>query len=371
MSSEASELCPESKILLEDVIESFRNTLILEEVHFLLTGHEAWERFVAQATLSREEADVLREGLKELKRAMYTEAEDQLSRERFLSAFPKLKAELVERIRKLHELADEVDRVHKNCTISNIVTGSTGAASGVLSILGLGLAPFTAGTSLALSAVGAGLGAASAVAQVSTSIVEYSSESSAKAKARRLKSTDSIEEDIITKVLNYSEPQIFAFGRKSLKDLRDLGNNVRAIKGAKTNPQLVVNALHLMRGKPVSARSGRQVQEAFKGTALAMTKGARIMSGALSGLFLAMDVFCLVKESGHLQEGAKTESAEELRQQAREMERMLKKFTKFYESQALHDPRAGQGAGLCVEERHRGTLLERKRGGNKVFGMGC
>ncbi|XP_032272804.1 apolipoprotein L3-like [Phoca vitulina] len=263
---------------------------------------------------------------------MYTEAEDQLSRERFLSEFPKLKPKLEEYIRKLYELANEVDRVHKNCTISNIVAGSTGAVSGVLSILGLGLAPFTAGTSLALSAVGAGLGAASAVAQVSTSIVEYSSESSAKAKARRLRSTDSIEEDIIIKVLNYSKPQIFALARKSLKDLQDLGNNVRAIKVAKTNPQLVVNALHLMRGKPVSAQSARQVQEAFKGTALAMTKGARIMSGALSGLCLAMDVFSLVKESGHLQEGAKTESAEELRQQAREMERMLKKFTKFYES---------------------------------------
>ncbi|XP_030898047.1 LOW QUALITY PROTEIN: apolipoprotein L3-like [Leptonychotes weddellii] len=262
---------------------------------------------------------------------MYTEAEDQLFRERLLSEFPKLKPKLEERIRKLHELADEVDRVHKNCTISNIVAGTTGAASGLLSIPGLGLAPFTAGASLVLSAVGAGLGAASAVAQVSTSIVEYSSELSAKAKARRLRSTDFIEEDIITKVLNSSKPKS-ALACKCLKDLQDLGNKVRAIKVATINPQLVVNALHLMRGKPVSAQSARQVQKAFKGTALAMTKGARIMSGALSGLFLAMDVFSLVKESGHLQEGAKTESAEELRQQAREMERMLKKFTKFYES---------------------------------------
>jgi len=332
MSSEASELCPESKILLEDVIEYFQNTLILEEVHFLLTDHEAWERFVAQATLSREEADVLREGLKELERAMYTEAEDQLSKERLLSAFPKLKAELVERIRKLHELADEVDRVHKNCTISNIVTGSTGAASGVLSILGLGLAPFTAGTSLALLAVGAGLGAASAVAQVSTSIVEYSSESSAKAQASRLTSTDFDKGKVVAKGLSDIIPQISSLAVKSVQALENIAKNVRAIKLAKVKPRLVVNARRFVTAQRVSVRSGRQVQKAFGGTALAMTKGARIMGAATAGLCLVMDVVNLVKDSEHLQKGAKAESADEMRQQARELENKLEKLTKIYES---------------------------------------
>nr|XP_035956055.1 apolipoprotein L3-like [Halichoerus grypus]XP_035956056.1 apolipoprotein L3-like [Halichoerus grypus] len=332
MSSEASELCPESKILLEDVIEYFQNTLILEEVHFLLTDHEAWERFVAQATLSREEADVLREDLKELERAMYTEAEDQLSRERFLSAFPKLKAELEERIRKLHELADEVDRVHKNCTISNIVTGSTGAASGVLSILGLGLAPFTAGTSLALLAVGAGLGAASAVAQVSTSIVEYSSESSAKAQASHLTSTDFDKGKVGAKGLSDIIPQIRSLAVQSVQALENIAKNVRAIKLAKVKPRLVVNARRFVTAQRVSVRSGRQVQKAFGGTALAMTKGARIMGAATAGLCLVIDVVNLVKHSEHLQKGAKAESADEMRQQAWELENKLEKLTKIYES---------------------------------------
>ncbi|XP_027944422.1 apolipoprotein L3-like [Eumetopias jubatus] len=264
---------------------------------------------------------------------MDMEAKDQLARERFLSEFPKLKFMFEERIRKLYELADKVDRVHKNCTISNMVASSTGAASSLLSILGLGLAPFTAGASLALSAVGAGLGAASAVTQVATNIMEYSSESSAKAEASCLTSTDFIEEDVITKVLNYSKPQISALACKCLKDLPDLANNVRAVKKvAKIKPQLIVNAHLLMRGKPVSAEGASQIQKAFKGTALTMTKGALVMHGSLSGLSLAMDVFSLVQESGHLQEGAKAELAEQLRWQAREMERKLKKFTKFYES---------------------------------------
>uniref|UniRef100_A0A452QAJ5 Uncharacterized protein n=1 Tax=Ursus americanus TaxID=9643 RepID=A0A452QAJ5_URSAM len=43
----------ESEALVEEVIESFQNSVSREELHFLLTDHEAWDRFVAEATLSR------------------------------------------------------------------------------------------------------------------------------------------------------------------------------------------------------------------------------------------------------------------------------------------------------------------------------
>ena len=134
------------------------------------------------------------------------EADDQLSREGLLSAFPQLKLDLEERIRKLREFADDVDRVHKNCTRSNMVAGSAGVASGVLTLLGLGLAPFTAGTSLTLSAAGAGLGAAAAVTQVSTSIMEYSRESSAIAQASCLTSSDFGEGEIAARLLHDNIP---------------------------------------------------------------------------------------------------------------------------------------------------------------------
>jgi hypothetical protein len=52
-----------------------------------------------------------------------------------------------------------------------------------------------------------------------------------------------------------------------------------------------------------------------------MTKGARMMGAATAGVFLLMDVISLVKESMHLHDGAKTESAAELRQQARSWRR--------------------------------------------------
>ncbi|KAK1341562.1 hypothetical protein QTO34_017977 [Cnephaeus nilssonii] len=63
-----------------------------------------------------------------------------------------------------------------------------------------------------------------------------------------------------------------------------------------------------------------------------MSKGARVLGAATAGVFLLMDVVDLVKESKHLHEGAKAESAEELRQQAQELERRLEELTRIHES---------------------------------------
>ena len=83
----------------------------------------------------REEADVLREYLLELKTDLVEEdqdrpQQDQLDRKRFLEEFPRVKRELEESIAKLHALADKVDKVHRDCTITNVVANSAGAVSG-------------------------------------------------------------------------------------------------------------------------------------------------------------------------------------------------------------------------------------------------
>ncbi|OBS79671.1 hypothetical protein A6R68_22127, partial [Neotoma lepida] len=109
--------------------------------------------------------------------------EKELQKRRFLEEFPGLKRKLEEHIRKPRDLADHLDKVHKDCTISNVVSSSVGIASGVL---GLALAPFTGGVSLLLSAASVGLGAAAGVTGLTTSIVEESSRITDEAEARRL-----------------------------------------------------------------------------------------------------------------------------------------------------------------------------------------
>ncbi|KAF7460173.1 hypothetical protein GHT09_019906 [Marmota monax] len=341
MDPDPSKACPDGKSLTEDAIEYLQSVVSREDLELLLT-EEAWESLVAGADLSREEADALYEALNKLRGDMALEDKDMLQthvqdRERFLQEFPQVKAELEEHIEKLRALADRVDKVHKDCTISHVVANSTGAASGVLTILGLALAPVTAGVSLALSATGVGLGIAAAVTTVSTSIVEHSSTVSATEEASSLVSKNASNAKAVAQIVGHNAPKAISLTKNFIQVLGDIGKHIRAIKLAQANPRLVSSARRLMTTGRISIRSGKQVQRAFGGTALAMTKGARIMGAATTGIFLLMDVIDLVKKSTHLHEGAKAESAQELRQKAQELEEKLQELIQTHERLQL-DP---------------------------------
>uniref|UniRef100_A0A8C6E2S5 Apolipoprotein L3 n=1 Tax=Moschus moschiferus TaxID=68415 RepID=A0A8C6E2S5_MOSMO len=273
----------------EDVTEYVQENVRWEHLQFLLTEDKAWENFVTEADLSREEEYALREYLIKLQTVLAREDQDSLQKcqqekERFLKEFPRVKQELEENIKKLRELADSVDKVHRDCTISNVVASSTGVVSGALGILGLVLAPFTAGLT------------AAAVTGLSTMVVESVNTSSAETQASRLDTAE---------IKSY---------KGHLYKVKDFWRHIRAIRVARGNPQLVATAQRYITNGQVSVQSAQQVRRHFRGTALAATRTARLGSGVVSGLFMALDVYSLVKDAQYLQEGAKTASAENMRQ---------------------------------------------------------
>ncbi|XP_032773849.1 apolipoprotein L3-like [Rattus rattus] len=359
---------PEEKCFLENVFFYLLDTRSLEDLQLLLTEEESWKHFVAGVGLSREEEDALREALAEIFEDSDGEEEDKLQRdlqgkkerkeedalrealggnaadsdtedehqlqndkERFLEAYPPVRLELEECIKKLHALADKVDKVHRDCTISQVVASSSSAVSGVLTILGLALVPVTAGVSLALSATGMGLGAAAAVTSVSTSIVEKVIVVSAKGKASKLVPTKDTMNGM-REVLEQSGSRLASLSTNSIQNIQGIQKNMNAIQLAKANACLATNAKHLMTAGKTSTQTTKQVQKAFGGTALAMTKEARIMGATTAGLFLLIDVVRLVEDSKHLHEGAKSVPAAELRQQARDLEQKLQELNQFHDS---------------------------------------
>ncbi|KAM7244120.1 hypothetical protein CapIbe_004728 [Capra ibex] len=186
------------EVFFEEVVECLWDTLSREELLLLL--NEFLERIEAEASLSREEVEALCKFLNELKTDLAMEdqerfQQDLLDRQRFLKEFPQVKQELEESISKLCALADRADKSHRDWTIFKVVANSTGTVSGVLSTLGLALAPVTAGASLAFLTIGLGLGAAAAVPTVSSSIVDHFSRSSAETEASGPLST-SIKEKV-------------------------------------------------------------------------------------------------------------------------------------------------------------------------------
>lgn len=268
---------------------------------------------------------------------MSEEDQDRLQRElqdteKFAETFPQVKLELEEHIRKLQALADRVDKVHRDCTISKVVAGSTSTVSGVLTLLGLALVPVTAGTGLVLLATGMGLGAAAAVTSVSTGIVDYTNESSAKTRASHLVSTSMVKVKMVAEAVVHSGPRVYELSENCCRVLRCLQQSIYAIKLAKANPALATSAKRLLTMGSISAQSGKQVKNAFRGTALAMSRRAWLMNAATTGVTLVGDVIGLVKESKRLHQGAKAQSAEELRQQAQELEEKLGVLTQIHES---------------------------------------
>ncbi|XP_038649027.1 apolipoprotein L2-like [Scyliorhinus canicula] len=70
----------------------------------------------------------------------------------FVKRFPGWKSQIDGRIRELQEIAKSIDTFHRGSTIANVTGSSMSVVGGVLTIVGIIAAPFTAGTSLVLTA---------------------------------------------------------------------------------------------------------------------------------------------------------------------------------------------------------------------------
>lgn len=318
----------ESKSFPEDA-EFLLGPMSKEKLQSLPKG-DTGQGSVAEEDLLRMEARAQHDAVALLHTDIAVEEEDILEkdlryREWFMTLFPLVRRKLEACIGELHTLADKVDKVHRDCTISNVAASSTGAVSGILTIAGLCLAPVTAGASLALLTAGMGLGVAAAVTGVSASIVDRSHSSVAKAKANRLLSTSTNEEKVIEEALRHSAPQIASLTSKCFWSVEGIVKNANAIKTVRKYPQSLSKAMETM------SRSSTQGRKVFKDTALAMTKGARVAGMAMAGFGLLLDVVSIVDQSMYLHKGTKAATAEELRKQAQALERKLESLTRTYE----------------------------------------
>nr|XP_055185403.1 apolipoprotein L3-like [Nyctereutes procyonoides] len=232
------------------------------------------------------------------------------AREKFLNVFPQVKVELEGYIRRLRECADEVGRVHKGCTITNIVASSTGAATGPLGIHGLGLVPVIGGLSPETLVAGVG----------------GSHESPATAEATLDK------EEVVAKVLHENWSSISSLAVDTMKVLARAARDIRNLRLGRFTCQPVVMAAGLLTANRALGLGWAQVKRVVRGTLRAIVRGARVIGMASLGLFVLMEAVSLVFKSGNLHEEAKTWSAESMREEAQELDRKLELLIKIYES---------------------------------------
>ncbi|XP_051790427.1 apolipoprotein L3-like [Erpetoichthys calabaricus] len=251
----------------------------------------------------------------------------------FMEDLPRLSTELYEYLSQMEKIADGMDEVQKNTTIGNIVSSSVGVLSGVLTIAGLALAPFAAGGSTLLAAMGTGLGTTSGVGGLLIGL----------AKSVLHSNEEKMVNDILKKYLTAAHPVILLakgedtttctdlFDQQEIEDIlksristfknhgksfEEIGNCVKAYKAIKAKPSLGKTAERLCKvnGTVRKTRQANRVRKMLKGTPVTLSRTTRIMNGVTSAAFIGMEIQSIYQDSIDLSNGSRSEAAQIIRE---------------------------------------------------------
>ncbi|XP_014834517.1 PREDICTED: uncharacterized protein LOC106912199 isoform X5 [Poecilia mexicana] len=248
----------------------------------------------------------------------------------FVRFFNQRGASLQQRILELLSLADLADNFHKKTVTASVGGGVASVAGSVTTITGLILAPFTAGTSLIVTAVGIGIATAGGVTSASANITDTLHSKTDRKKVEKMIQDyqDEIKDikdclEFLQEGMETLEEWNFEKYAESISK-KHLNQNVKHVmkEGGRAGKALVINTESLI--------STVQVLSVAGGAA----KAAQVMSvttGVMSGLFLALDVFFLAKDSMELKKGAKTEFAAKIREVCKDLQDGLLELNRIKE----------------------------------------
>ncbi|XP_065129945.2 uncharacterized protein [Paramisgurnus dabryanus] len=271
----------------------------------------------------------------------------------FIGLFSKRRSGMEQFLSDLEESAVQLDRMKKGASISTVAGSSLGIAGGVLSIVGLALAPVTAGVSLALTLTGVGLGVTSGVNSLVTGITETAVNIHHGKNAR----------NIFREFMNDTNKMQCCLEQASVKHVKDLDVVdifkaekvlVRAVGVAKGVDALVdaVSAVKVLKSEQMVATATKiglqetqstrtisklatdlpDIGKLAKGTPLALSKSARAGFITVNALFIGLDFLFICKDSISLAKGSKSETSQLIRSRATLWKSELEAWQKIYDS---------------------------------------
>ncbi|XP_077356396.1 uncharacterized protein LOC144003739 isoform X2 [Festucalex cinctus] len=261
----------------------------------------------------------------------------------FVRLFNRRGASLQQRILELLALADAADNFHKKTVSASVGGGVAGVAGSVTTITGLILAPFTAGTSLIVTAVGIGVATAGGLTSASANITDTVHSKTDRKKVEKMIQDYQEEINDIKDCLQFLQEGMETLEERNFEQYaqnisqKHLNQNVKHVmkEGGRAGKALVINTESLINTVQVLSVAG------------GAAKAAQVMSvttGVMSGLFLALDIFFLAKDSVELRKGAKTEFAAKIREVCKDLQDGLLELNRIKEElQATMD-------GIQVEE---------------------
>ncbi|XP_036417981.1 uncharacterized protein LOC118801726 isoform X2 [Colossoma macropomum] len=257
--------------------------------------------------------------------------------QRFSETYRGRRSRMFRFLSDLEETAVKLDRMKMGSSISTVAGSSVGIAGSILSIVGLALAPVTAGTSLALTLTGVGLGVTSGVTSLVTGITEMAVNSHHGANANNVFQRFMEDVQMVLDCLEQaarrqrfvphldegntalgSAKAIIHAGTvsKGIDALVDGASAMKALKTeevARTAVSMGLQEAKAARNIPNLAADLPDIGRLAKGTPLAMTKAARAGFITLNALFIGIDVLFICKEGVSLAKGEKSEVSQLIR----------------------------------------------------------
>uniref|UniRef100_A0A665VHP9 Uncharacterized protein n=3 Tax=Echeneis naucrates TaxID=173247 RepID=A0A665VHP9_ECHNA len=248
----------------------------------------------------------------------------------FVRFFNQRGASLQQRILELLSLADSADSFHKKTVTASVGGGVASVAGSVTTITGLILAPFTAGTSLIVTAVGIGVATAGGLTSASANITDTVHSKTDRKKVEQMIQDYQEEMKDIKDCLEFVQAGMETLEEWNFEQYAEniskkhLNQNVKHVmkEGGRAGKALVINTESLINTVQVLSVAG------------GAAKAAQVMTvttGVMSGLFLALDVFFLAKDSVELKKGAKTEFAAKIREVCKDLQDGLLELNRIKE----------------------------------------
>ncbi|KAL7849717.1 hypothetical protein SRHO_G00190660 [Serrasalmus rhombeus] len=257
--------------------------------------------------------------------------------QRFIETYRGRRSRMVQFLSDLEETAVKLDRMKMGSSISTVAGSSVGIAGSILSIIGLALAPVTAGTSLALTLTGVGLGVTSGVNSLVTGITEMAVNSYHGANANNVFQRFMQDVQMVLDCLEQAArrqrflPRLdegnTALGSakviihagtvgKGIDALVDGASAMKTLKTeevARTAVNMGLQEAKAARNIPNLAADLPDIGRLAKGTPLAMSKAARAGFITLNALFIGLDVLFICKEGVSLAKGETSEVSQLIR----------------------------------------------------------
>ncbi|KAM3863973.1 apolipoprotein L3-like [Diretmus argenteus] len=258
----------------------------------------------------------------------------------FIGKFSQLQPNMLQFLTSLEESAVQLDNMKKGAKISSVAGSSVGAVGGVFAIVGLALAPVTAGVSLALTLTGVGLGVTSGINSAVTTATEIGVNSKHQKKVNDdfktfMDDVQSLQECLlevsnqtITRMEVNNESVVTGVGMmlgkvgaigKGIDSIVDAASALKVLKSEDLITgvgKVAVQEGKALRNVPKVASDIPDIGQAVAKGPLALSKSARAGFIALNALFLGLDIFFICKDSISLHKGSKSEVSQFIRARA-------------------------------------------------------